>query len=91
MSQRQKLTVTLSGGQLDALNQAVTAGDYTDTDAIITEALDDWQSKRNANTLDATELRKLWDEGLASGPPTSLDVADVLATARQRFSESNSK
>lgn len=90
MSQARKITVTLDGTQADALYQAVAAGEYSNADAVINEAIEEWQSRRAVEMLDASHLKNLWEEGLASGAAAPLDFSEVRAEARRRFSENGS-
>jgi len=70
----QKVSVALTGGQLAALKAAVEAGEYATTSEIVREAVRDW-------------LRRLWDEGRASGPPEPLDFGELRREAKRRLAE----
>jgi antitoxin ParD1/3/4 len=71
-----KVSVALTGEQLAALNT---------TSEIIREAIRDWQFKRELRQEDIERLRKLWDEGKASGPAKPLDIECTLAAAKARL------
>ena len=73
----QKVSVALTGQQLAALKAAVEAGEYATTSEIVREALRDWQFKRELRQEEVKRLRKLWDEGKASGPPEPLDFGEL--------------
>ncbi len=85
MADIQKVSVALTGGQLAALKAAVEAGEYATTSEIVREAVRDWQFKRELRQEEVKRLRKLWDEGKASGPAEPFDVERTLAAARARL------
>ena len=87
MADIQKVSVALTGEQLAALKAAVEAGEYATTSEIVREALRDWQFKRDLRQEELKRLRKLWDEGKASGPPEPLDFDEVRREARRRLAE----
>ena len=87
MADIQKVSVALTGEQLAALKAAVEAGEYATTSEIVREALRDWQYKRDLRQEEVKRLRKLWDEGKASGPPEPFDIERTLAAARARLKE----
>ena len=80
-----KVSIALTGEQIEALKAAVESGEYATTSEIVREALRDWQLKRRLRQEDIDRLRKLWDEGKASGPPKPLDFDKLLREARQRL------
>jgi len=84
MSGVEKLSVAVTSQQAAALRAAVEAGEYATTSEIIREALRDWQVKR-----DAGHLRRLWDEGKASGPSEALDLAALRADARRQLAKAS--
>ena len=83
----QKISVALTGEQLSALKAAVASGEYATTSEIIREAIRDWQFKRELRQEDVKRLRKLWDEGKASGPAEPLDFEELRRDARKRLVE----
>ncbi len=87
MADIQKVSVALTGEQLAALKAAVEAGEYATTSEIVREALRDWLYKRDLRQEEVKRLRKLWDEGKASGPPEPLDFDEVRREARRRLAE----
>ena len=84
MSAVQKVSVALTSEQLTLLKAAVDAGEYATTSEIIREAVRDWQLKRELRQEDIAHLRRLWDEGKASGAPRRIDFDDVKRRGRQR-------
>jgi antitoxin ParD1/3/4 len=87
MPHMQKVSVALTGEQVAALEAAVEAGEYATTGEIVREALRDWQFKQELRRKDVERLRRLWDEGKASGPAEPLDWEHTLAVARARLKE----
>ena len=83
----QKVSVALTGEQVAALEAAVEAGEYATTGEIVREALRDWQFKQELRRKDVERLRRLWDEGKASGPAEPFDVERTLAAARARLED----
>ena len=81
----QKISVALTGEQLSVLRAAVEAGEYATTSEIIREAIRDWQFKRELRQEDIKRLRKLWDEGKASGPAEPFDIERTLVAAKARL------
>jgi antitoxin ParD1/3/4 len=81
-----KLSVALSGDQVAALKDAVAAGEYATTSAIIREAIRDWQVKRALTPDEVAGLRRLWDDGKASGAAGPIDFDDLRREARARVS-----
>ena len=81
----QKVSIALTGEQLAALKAAVEAGEYATTSEIVREAIRDWQFKRELRQEDLKRLRKLWEEGKASGPAQPFDVERTLAAAKPRL------
>ena len=79
----------LGGGPVDASREeaAVEAGEYPTTGEIVREALRDWQFKQELRRKDVERLRRLWDEGKASGPAEPLDFGELRKQARRRLAE----
>jgi len=84
MADIQKVSVALTGEQVATLKAAVDSGEYATTSEIIREAIRDWQFKRELREDDAKRLRRLWDEGKASGPAKPFDIARTIAGAKAR-------
>ncbi|MGI8769967.1 MAG: ribbon-helix-helix domain-containing protein [Acidobacteriaceae bacterium] len=81
----QKVSVALTGEQITALKAAVETGDYATTSEIVREAIRDWQFKRELRQRDIERLRKMWDDGKASGAAGPLDFAKLRRDARQHL------
>jgi len=68
MANVQKISVALTPEMIGMLKEAVDAGDYTSTSEVIRDALREWKSRRAGREFEIEELRRLWREGLESGP-----------------------
>jgi antitoxin ParD1/3/4 len=90
MADIQKVSIALTGEQVAALKAAVDAGEYATTSEIVREAIRDWQLKREFRQEDIARLRRLWDEGKASGAPARLDAAALKREARRRLKKARS-
>lgn len=83
----QKISVALTGEQVDALKAAVNSGAYATTSEVIREAIRDWQLKSELRRDEVELLRRLWQEGKLSGPPVPVDFDELRREARQRLKE----
>jgi antitoxin ParD1/3/4 len=79
-----KISVALTPELHEIVQDAVSGGDYASTSEVIREALRDWREKRERKREAIKELRRLWDEGIASGPAEERDIQEILAEARRR-------
>jgi antitoxin ParD1/3/4 len=85
MANIEKLSIALTGEQVAALRAAVETGEYATTSEVVREAVRDWQAKRELRKLDVERLRRLWEEGVASGPGRFADISELKAEARRRL------
>jgi antitoxin ParD1/3/4 len=74
-----------------ALKAAVDAGEYATTSEIVREAIRDWQLKRELRQEDIARLRRLWDEGKASGEPAPLDMRALKREGRRRLKQARAR
>lgn len=81
----QKVSIALTTKQVAVLKAAVETGEYATTSEIVREALRDWQLKRGLHGGEIKRLRRLWDEGKASGPATPVDFTGTRQEARRRL------
>jgi antitoxin ParD1/3/4 len=79
-----KMSVTLTAEMADMVAEAVETGEYATTSEVIREALREWKTRRAQVQQEHDHLRKLWAEGIASGPSGFSDIAAVKAEARRR-------
>ena len=85
MADIQKVSVALTAEQVAVLKAAVNAGEYATTGEIVREAIRDWQLKRELRQEEVARLRRLWDQGKASGTPTRLDAKALRREGRRRL------
>lgn len=83
MANVEKLSISLTPELGAVVRQAVETGDYATESEVIREALRDWKQRRALREAGVDELRRLWDEGLASGP--SEDGQAAFARLRGRL------
>jgi len=82
-----KVSIALTGEQIEALKAAVDSGEYATTGEIVREAIRYWQFKRELRQKDIERLRQLWDEGKASGPAEPFDIELTIAKAKARLKD----
>lgn len=79
----EKVSIALTGEQVQQLKAAVESGEYATTSEAVREALREWGWKRELREKEIGRLRALWEEGKASGIST-LTSEENLAEARRR-------
>lgn len=67
-----------------ALEAAVSIGSAASVQAAVESAVDAWLAEQALAQADDETLRRLWDEGLASGDAGALDFSALKADARGR-------
>lgn len=87
MASVEKVSVALTNEQISALKAAVDAGEYATTSEIVREAVRDWQLKRELRQEDIKRLRRIWDEGVASGSAGKVDMKKLRKEARTRLED----
>ena len=79
-----KVSVALTVEMTDLIQQAVASGDYASGSEVIREALREWKNRRAQAGSGQDHLRRLWAEGLASGPGRFTDIDQIKQEARKR-------
>lgn len=79
----QKVSVALTPEIVAMLREAVDSGEYTSTSEVVREALRAWKLRRAAHEIEVSELRKLWNEGVASGSP--IDGEPLFKRLRDKY------
>lgn len=85
-----KVSVALTPEMTELVQQAVSSGEYASGSEVIREALREWKLRRTLKLQEQEELRRLWAEGLASGPGRFEDIDAIKREARRRFEASPS-
>jgi antitoxin ParD1/3/4 len=80
----EKISIALTPDLAAAVQEAVESGGYASTSEVIREALRDWREKRRLYAQQINELRRLWDEGIQSGP-SPVRVSDLIQELEQEF------
>jgi len=83
MAQIEKLSIALPHDMVEAIREAVEAGDYATTSEVIRDAVRDWRLKRRVEALDIEDLRRLVQDGIDSGP--SISAEDVFARLKAKY------
>jgi len=83
----EKLSIALTPEMAGLVRGAVESGEYATTSEVVREALREWKQRRTLQQRDIEELRRLWAEGLASGPGRFQDMDAIKAEARRRWDE----
>jgi antitoxin ParD1/3/4 len=85
MANVEKVSVALTPEMLAVVREAVESGEYASSSEVMREALREWKRRRALERKEVEELRRLWQEGLESGPGRFADMAAIKAEARRRL------
>ncbi|WP_020179247.1 type II toxin-antitoxin system ParD family antitoxin [Methylopila sp. M107] len=80
MSGVEKVSVALTPEMLATVRQAVDTGEYGSASEVMREAMREWMLRRVQRREAVAQIGRLWDEGLASGPP--VDGEEAFARVR---------
>ncbi|GAB5463631.1 ribbon-helix-helix domain-containing protein [Hoeflea alexandrii] len=69
------LTISLSAQQIARLQEAVASGAYASNSEVLRDALRLWEQHQE---LRALELKRAYDEGMASGEGRAVDAGSLL-------------
>ncbi len=75
MANVEKVSVALTPEMAAMMREAVAAGEYASSSEVMREALREWKERRTLRKHAIEELGRLWDSGIASGPPTDGEAA----------------
>lgn len=82
------LTISLSPKQLGTLQAAVDTGSYASNSEVVRDALRLWEQQKELRALALEQLKRAYDDGIASGDGRLVDAQDFLsglkAEARSR-------
>ena len=87
MANVEKVSIALTPEMLTLVRQAVESGEYASSSEVLREALRDWKRRRALEQKEIEELRRLWTQGLESGPGHFPDMAAIKAEARNRLEQ----
>lgn len=91
MANVEKVSIALTPEMLAVVREAVESGEYASSSEVVREALRDWKRRRALEMKEVEDLRRLWGEGLASGPGRFADMAAIKAEARRRLVEAQER
>jgi antitoxin ParD1/3/4 len=83
MSNVQKVSVALTPEIVAMLKEAVDTGEYTSTSEVVREAIRAWKMRRTKHEMEIAELRRLWNEGIDSGPSITAEL--VFRRLRHKY------
>lgn len=82
MANVEKISVALTREMAATMREVVQAGEYASASEVMREALRDWKLRRAQRQEAIGELRRLWDQGIASGPASDGDQAFARIKAK---------
>ena len=81
----EKISVALTPDIAAVIRKAVESGGYASNSEVVREALRDWEMKQLVRQHQIEEIRRLLDEGIASGSAGPFDLEEFKKEARRRF------
>ena len=75
--------VTLTPEHATLVDDVVAAGEYASPDAVVEEALREWQERRDNFGYSLAELRRLVQQGIDSGP--AVDGPAAMERLRAKY------
>jgi len=85
----EKMSIALTPEMAAAVRAAVENGEYVSHSEVVRDALREWQLRRALHDREVEELKRLWQEGVASGPGQFADMDAIKAEARRRLAPSD--
>ncbi|HAN92024.1 MAG TPA: type II toxin-antitoxin system ParD family antitoxin [Candidatus Competibacteraceae bacterium] len=85
MATVEKISIALTQDMAALVRHAVASGEYASNSEVIRDALRDWKVKRTLYEQHIEELRRLWQEGITSGPGRFEGISAILQEAQRRF------
>ncbi|NDV28624.1 type II toxin-antitoxin system ParD family antitoxin [Desulfovibrio sp. JC010] len=83
----EKITIALTPELSALVKESVEQGDYASTSEVIRDALRDWKHKRALRDKEIEEIRKLWKEGIESGPGRFGSIDKLIGEAKNRLED----
>ncbi|MGH2461178.1 MAG: type II toxin-antitoxin system ParD family antitoxin [Chloroflexota bacterium] len=85
MATVEKISIALTHDMISLVREAVESGEYASSSEVIRDALRDWKLKRLLEQQQVEESRRLWYEGINSGPAGALNMEEIKREARKRL------
>ena len=83
MSSVERITISLPDEMVSEIKSAIEAGEFTNVSEVVRDALRQWRRARAVIALNDEELRRLVEEGRASGQPVEGEA--VLTRLREKY------
>ncbi|MDB5572514.1 MAG: type toxin-antitoxin system ParD family antitoxin [Tardiphaga sp.] len=87
MASERTITITVPSDVAERMQSAVERGEFASQGDLVRAALDQW-SAHGAHEPPVEDLRRLWHEGLDSGPGRFANADDIKAEGRRRLASS---
>lgn len=87
MSESERITVSLPRDVMERLRHAVAAGEFATVSDAVEAAVMLWETEQRMPDIDADTLKRMVEEGIASGEPVEMSIDDIKARARVRLAE----
>jgi antitoxin ParD1/3/4 len=89
MSETEQITVSLPRDVVERLRAAVAAGTYASVSEALARAAIIWDAEQHLPEMDDATLKRLYDEGMASGEPVEISIAEIKARALCRLEDAD--
>ena len=80
-----KISIALTPELAADIEHVVKTGEYASTSEVIRDALRAWKQARKGRAVAVEELRRLWRDGLGSGPSSPLNAKDIKRRGRTKL------
>ena len=84
MGKVHKVSIALTDDLAETIRAAVASGDFGSSSEVVRAALRDWRDRRERAQAEVELIRRLWQEGIESGPSEFETIEDIIAEARRR-------
>jgi antitoxin ParD1/3/4 len=85
MATVQKISIALPREMASQLKRAVSSGSYSSASEVVREALRDWKDKQDQKEIVLAEFRRMWKQGVDSGPGHFKSMDEIKAEAKRQF------
>jgi antitoxin ParD1/3/4 len=89
MSETEQITVSLPRDVVERLRAAVAAGAYASVSEALARAAIIWDAEQRMPEMDDATLKRLFDEGMVSGEPVEITIAEIKARALRRLEDAD--
>lgn len=84
MGKIQKVSIALTEELAETVRAAVASGDFGSSSEVVRAALREWQERRVRGRAEVELIRRLWQDGIDSGPGELETIDEIIAEARTR-------